>query len=72
MKSAQDKLVPPPQKQIRISLIAATTVGFKEIDDKVIEQPKAKVVECLNPLRSIVQVKNELQTHILSNVTRFK
>ena len=60
MKSAQDKLVPPAQKQIGIPLIAATTVGFEEIDDKVIEQPEAKVIECLNPLRSIVQVKNEL------------
>jgi hypothetical protein len=50
MKSAQDKLVPPPQKQIGIPLIAATTVRFEEINDKVIEQPEVKVVECLNPL----------------------
>ena len=60
MESALDELVPPPQKQFAILLIAARTVGLEEVNEKVIERPEAKVVECVNPLRSIVQVKNEL------------
>lgn len=60
MNAGKDKLIPPPQKNIGILLIAARTVGFEVIDDKVIERPKAKVVECVNPLGSVVQVKNKL------------
>jgi hypothetical protein len=60
MNSAKDELIPPPRKNIGILLIAARTVRFEVINDKVIERREAKVVECVNPLRSIVQVKNEL------------
>ena len=60
MSSAKDELIPPPQKNIDVLLVAARTVGFEVINDKVIERPEAKVVECFNPLRSVVQVKNEL------------
>jgi len=60
MNSAKDKLIPPPQKNIGILLVAARTVGFEVINDKVIERAEAKVVKCFNPLRSVVQVKNEL------------
>jgi hypothetical protein len=60
MSSAKDELIPPPQKNIGILLVAARTVGFEVINDKVIERPKAEVVECFSPLRSVMQVKNEL------------
>ena len=54
MSSAKDELIPPPQKNIDILLVAARTVGFEIINDKVIERLKAEVVECFSPLRSIV------------------
>ena len=52
--------VPPSQKKISISCIATRTIGLKEVNDKVIEWSEAEVVVCVNPLRSIVQVKDEL------------
>ena len=54
LEVSKDALVPPPQKQIGIPLLAATTARFEEINDEVIERPEAKVVECVNPLGSIV------------------
>jgi len=54
MSSAKDELIPPPQKNIDVLLVAARTVGFEIINDKVIERPKAEVVECFSPLRSVV------------------
>jgi hypothetical protein len=52
--SSQGTPVPPLQQRINTSLSAALSARLKEINDKIVKAPEAKVVILLDPLCSVM------------------